>query len=326
MKAHAARFSPHPLIRGGNAQTLAAALLPSPLVPYHAKRRLVKLPDGDRLMLHDDRPAEWSRGEKAVLLIHGLGGTHASPYLVRIAEKLTRRGLRTFRMDLRGCGAGEDHARGAAHCGSWDDIRRAIDRVGQLCPGSPVDVVGFSLGGALALHVAGRLAEQPCDHLAGVMAVCPPIDLHELDRRFRRGAGRLYSRYLAGVMWRQIQRRLRKMDDPPVVDTSRRPRHIRELDEQITAPFHGFRNADHYYDETSVARRLPDIRTPTRIVAAADDPVIPVRALLRAPRSEWVQVQVAASGGHLGFFGNQPGDPDAWWIDWRVVDWVSRGD
>ncbi|MEN1680389.1 MAG: alpha/beta fold hydrolase [Planctomycetota bacterium] len=324
MKSLRARFSPHPLIRGGNAQTLAAALLPTRVAPYQAKPWLVDLPDGDRLMLHDDCPSGWQPTDQSVLITHGLGGSHASPYLVRIAEKLNARGVRTFRLDLRGCGAGERHARGAAHCGSWDDLRHALLRIEQVAPRSPVELIGFSLGGALALNLAARRHDQPCGNLAGAMAVCPPVDLHALDASFSRGAGRLYSRYLASLMWRQIQRRLREMPNPPVVDTSRRPRHIRELDEQITAPFHGFRNADHYYDETSAIRRLADIDLPTRIVAAADDPVIPVKALLRAPRSAWVDIVVAKSGGHLGFYGNQPGDPDAWWIDWRVVDWVGR--
>ncbi len=324
MKAARASFLPHPLIRGGNAQTLAAALLPSPPHDYQAVRHFVDLPDGDRLVLHDDQPAGWHLGDRTLLLAHGLGGCHGSPYMVRIARKLNEVGVRTFRLDLRGCGVGERYARGAAHCGSWDDLRAALEAIAQLAPGSPTDVVGFSLGGSLALNLAGRLGDQPCGHLSSVMAVCPPVDLHALDKSFQQGAGRVYSRYLATVMWRQIQRRLKDMPDPPVVDTSKRPRHIRELDEQITAPFHGFRDAQHYYDETSAAPYLTDIRVPTKIVVSADDPVIPVKALLRAPRSEWVDILVAKSGGHLGFYGHEEGDPDANWIDWRVVDWAQR--
>ncbi|MEM9184963.1 MAG: alpha/beta fold hydrolase [Planctomycetota bacterium] len=339
MKSIRARFSPHPLIRGGNAQTLAAALLPAPRPAYRAERWLVELPDGDRLMLHDDCPGGWRPTDRSALLMHGLGGCHGSPYLVRIAEKLNLRGVRTFRLDLRGCGAGERYARGATHCGSWDDVRRAVLRIAELAPNSPVEAVGFSLGGSLALNLVGRLGagqlgagspgsratgDARVGNLAGVMAVCPPVDLHALDESFRRGAGRLYSRYLARIMWRQIQRRLSQMPDPPEVDTSRRPRHIRELDEQITAPFHGYRDADHYYSEASAVPYLPAIKLPTRIIAAADDPVIPVKALLRAPRSASVDIVVANSGGHLGFYGREPGDPDANWIDWRVVEWVTR--
>ena len=332
MKSVRAGFAPHPLIRGGNVQTLAGVLLPSPQAEYRARRWMVDLPDGDQLVLHDDCPPAtetapgWQPTNQTALLVHGLGGCHGSPYLVRIAGKLNGIGVRTFRLDLRGCGAGERYARGGAHCGSWDDIRAAVERVAEICPSSPTELVGFSLGGSLALNLAGHLGGNPCGNLASVMAVCPPVDLHEVDKSFSRGAGRFYSRYFARMMWRQIQRRLADMPNPPVVDTSRRPRGIRELDEQITAPFHGFRDAAHYYDETSAARRLADIRLPTRIVAAADDPVIPIKALLRTPRSAAVDILVSRGGGHLGFFGSKNNDdPDQRWIDWRVLEWIERG-
>lgn len=324
MKTTRVSFVPHPLLRGGNAQTLAAALVRAPQTGYAADRWMVDLPDGDRLVLHDDRPAAWRPGRPAAVLIHGLGGCHASPYLVRIAKKLNDVGVRTFRLDLRGCGAGERHARGAAHCGSWDDVRAAVMRVAEICPDSPTELVGFSLGGSLALNLAGRLGGARCGALAGVLAVCPPVDLHALDKSFSRGAGRVYSRYLAGIMWKHIQKRLREMPNPPEVNVPRRPRHIRELDEFLTAPYHGFRNANHYYDEASAVGHLPAIRVPTRIIASADDPVIPVKALLDAPKSEWVDILISQTGGHLGFFGRKEGDPDANWIDWRVVEWVTR--
>ena len=65
---------------------------------------VVTLPDGDRTLLHDDRPAEWKPGDRCALLLHGLGGSHLSPHMVRIASKLNSQGIRAFRLDLRGHG------------------------------------------------------------------------------------------------------------------------------------------------------------------------------------------------------------------------------
>lgn len=333
MKSVRAPFLPHPLIRGGNAQTLAGVLLPSIKAPYRAERWFAHLPDGDRLVLHDDQPPGWRPGDLVTVLVHGLGGCHGSPYIVRIAEKLNARGVRTFRLDQRGCGAGEAYARGGVHGGSWDDLRVAVERVTELAPLSPVHLVGFSLGGSLALNLAGRLGERKCGALASVLSVCPPVNLHAVDESFNRGMGRFYSRYFTRLMWRQIQKRLAEMPDPPYVDTSRTPRYIRELDEQVTAPFHGYRDAAHYYDETNALPHLPNVRIPTRIIASADDPVIPIKALLRAPRSKLVDILITRSGGHLGFLGGPGGllggkndDPDSRWIDWRVVEWVCGPD
>lgn len=325
-------FVPHPLLRGGNAQTLAAALLPARGIEYRAAQRLVPLPDGDQLVMHDDQPASWSPGDLVAVLAHGVGGCHGSPYMQRIAGKLNAAGVRVLRLDLRGCGAGERYAQGGTHAGSWEDVKHAIGKVAELSPGSPIKLAGFSLGGALALNLAARTdPQQPLPGgglLASVLAVCPPIDLHAVDLSFRSGAGQLYSRYFARLLWKQIRRRLRRMVDPPYVDVSKVPRDLRELDEQITAPFHGYRDAAHYYEEASVRPHLPHIKIPTQIIAAEDDPVIPVNTIVNVPRSDSVQIVTTCQGGHMGFFSTRKwaksvGDMDRRWLDWRVVEWVT---
>ena len=90
----------------------------------------------------------------------------------------------------------------------------------------------------------------------------------------------------------------------------------------ITAPLAGYASADDYYTRTSPAPRLADIRVPTTIVAAADDPVIPIEPYGQLVASSAVEVFVTKYGGHLGFVGRRGPDPDRRWMDWRVVEWV----
>ena len=99
-------FIPHPMLPGGHMQTIAAAYIKGHLRPYRATRHQVELGDGDRLVLHDDVPDNWRQQGRVALLLHGVSGCHGSPYMVRIAGKLNDIGVRTFRMDMRGCGAG----------------------------------------------------------------------------------------------------------------------------------------------------------------------------------------------------------------------------
>ena len=99
------KFVPHALLRGGHVQTLAGYWLPGCRSPAGTIRHHVKLADGDQIVLHDDRPAEWTEGDRAALLLSGLAGCYQSGFLVRIAAKLNGRGVRTFRMDHRGTGA-----------------------------------------------------------------------------------------------------------------------------------------------------------------------------------------------------------------------------
>ena len=99
-------FIPHPLVRGGHAQTILGCYLPGLTWAPQSELHLVALPDGDRLVLHDDVPAEGKEAGRVALLVHGLGGSHQSTYMQRTADKLVAKGVRVFRMDLRGCGAG----------------------------------------------------------------------------------------------------------------------------------------------------------------------------------------------------------------------------
>src|ERR1043166_218122 len=106
-------FRPLPWVRGGHAQTLAGFWMPSKKEPYTASRHQVALPDGDRIVLHDDCPEDWEDGGPTALLIHGLCGSYRGAYMMRAAARLKRQGVRVFRMDQRACGAGKGLARRA---------------------------------------------------------------------------------------------------------------------------------------------------------------------------------------------------------------------
>jgi uncharacterized protein len=317
-------FRPHPLVIGGHAQTLVGAYLPWPHPPYQAARHHVTLEDGDRLVLHDDRPEDWQDGDATCVLVHGLAGCHESGYMRRIALKLSDRGVRVFRMDMRGCGAGEDLARGTTHCGRWADAASAIGFVAREAPGSPTTLVGFSLGGTIALNMVGESGSASCGNLVGVLAVCPPIDLHSVKRRFDAPTGRAYDRHFVSELWRKTVRRMQGWDELRSIDWSRRPRRLREFDALVTAPLAGFASVDDYYTLTSPGPRLSSIRVPTTILAAADDPVVPSEPLEQARHSDAVEVFITQHGGHLGYVGRLADDPDRRWLDWRVVEWVTK--
>lgn len=316
-------FHPHPLVRGGHLQTLCGFYLPAVVLPERAERHHVVLDDRDTLVLHDDWPESWRDGGPTAMLIHGLAGCHRSAYLQRIAAKLVARGVRTFRMDMRGCGAGEGLARGPTHCGRSGDAAAALERIAQLCPDSPTVLVGFSLGGAIALNLVAELGDARCGNLAAVLAVCPPVDLPANSIHFERWIARLYDHFFARRLWRQVLRRAERFPDARPVDLSRRPRRLRQVDEWVTAPLGGFASADEYYRLASAGPKLTRVEVPTVILAAEDDPVVPAELLRRFDTSATVRIVITPSGGHLGYIGRPNGDPDYRWLDWRVVDWVT---
>lgn len=319
-------FQPHALLPGGHAQTLAGAYLLGHRHRYRAQRRGVTLADGDQIVLHDDCPSGWVRGDRSALLIHGLAGCHESGYMHRIAAKLNARGVRAFRMDLRGCGAGAGLARLPYHSGRSEDAAAALGAIAGWLPQSPTTLIGFSLGANIALKLLGELEGRPCGNLDSAVAVCPPVDLAACSRQISRASNRVYDRHFVHLLLRQLDVRRRMVSDAVSVAFARRPRSLWEFDNTFTAVVCGFGTAENYYRAASSAQFIGRIRTPTLILASRDDPMIPCDALAQLRLPPAVRVHVTERGGHLGFVGRRGVDPDRRWMDWRVVDWVLAQD
>jgi uncharacterized protein len=314
-------FRPHPLVRGGHAQTLAGFYLPGN-GKYQAKPHRLTLADGDIIVLHDDCPPAWKPGDRVVLLMPGLAGCHRSGYLVRTAAKLNSRGVRTFRLDHRGWGAGAGLARHPFHAGRSGDVLAALWFLAELCPSSPLAVVGFSLSGNVALKTLGELAGKLPIQLDKAAALTPPVDLSACADWMERPANRFYNRYMVGCLLRHLRENRRGLAASNG-HSVKSPKTLRAFDDLYTAPAGGFASVEDYYARSSSGQFLAKIEIPTLIVAAADDPMIPIASFDNLALSSHVHPHIVQSGGHLGFIGRQGQDPDRRWLDWRIVDWIT---
>jgi len=318
------RFRPHPLFWGGHLQTVLATFLRSAIHGlWSTTQHRVELPDGDRLVLHDDPAGEWSDGDPVALLIHGLCGSSESSYMQRISAKLVARGIRTFRLDLRGCGAGVGLSRLPYHGGQSDDLQATAKFIRHLAPTSPIMPVGFSLGGNILLKWLGERADAMPALVTRAMAVNPPLNLEACTDHVGRVAGGIYDRHFARLLCQQVRQTPHWDVDTPLSRSRRRPRRIIDFDELFTAPIAGYESARHYYRECSAERVLSEINVPTLILSAKDDPLIPRQTLECARRSDSVRLHIAEGGGHLGYIGTSGSDPDRHWMDWRVVEWLT---
>lgn len=316
-------FRPLPLLGNAHVQTLLGSLLPAPRMRPRPRERLVQLPDGDWLILYDSAPAGWRTGDRIALLVHGLSGSHASGYMVRVARALHRQGLRVVRMDLRGAGRGVALARRPYHGGCSDDVRAAADSVLSESPNSALSLVGFSLGGSIVLKLAGEAADMPLLRLERVAALAPPVDFERCVALLGRPANRIYDYHFARDLVRQVRLRRRLLPDEPPTRFPRRMT-LRLFDELYTAPRWGFRDAADYYARASSLQYVPRIRVPAFILAARDDPFVdadPLRALTDNPN---VHVEIADRGGHLGFLGFCGNGRGLRWAEARLADWVAR--
>jgi predicted alpha/beta-fold hydrolase len=315
-------FRPFPLLAGAHLQTVGATYLTRcPSITGTSQHR-IDLADGDQLVVQDDRPANWHPTHPVAMLIHGLTGCHASTYMVRTATKLVAHGVRTFRLDMRGCGAGRSLAKHSMHAGRGDDVQAAIEFLAKLCPWAPRAGVGFSLGGLTLLRAIADHNTRTEHSLSCAMAISPPIDLQVCSETLRLPRNKLYNRQMARWLYRYV---VDRRDTNPAVaacDTGLRPRSIYEFDAQFTAPLGGFDSVEHYYTAATVSSILNRIRIPTLVLAAQDDPLIPFAIFEKAHLSASTVLYAPERGGHVGFLARRDCDPDRWWLDWRIVDWV----
>jgi predicted alpha/beta-fold hydrolase len=318
----AADFRPLPLLGNPHVQTVLGAYLPGAGCPRPKRQHLVRLPDGDALLLHENAPPTWKPGDPVALLLHGLTGDHASPHIRRKAARFLERGVRTFRMDMRGAGLGLPLARGSYHSGRTEDVRAALAEMAAIAPGSPQLLAGMSLGGNVALKLAGELSEHPVPGLARVAVIAPPIDLERCSVLLMLPRNRVYERRFVRALLRDARLRHGHFPDSALPAFPDRLT-VRLFDDLYTAPRNGFRDALDYYRRASSFPLIARIPVPTLILTARDDPFIAVEPFEELRLPGHVELHILPRGGHVGFVG-WDGAGGVHWGERRLVEWMVQ--
>ncbi len=290
---------------GGHLQTIAAALAPAPRIAWRRERW--DTPDGDFIEL------DWA-GERGPLLalFHGLEGGSSSQYARTLAAAALRIGWRCVVPHFRGCSGVSNRLPRAYHSGDSEELDWILRRLQPDC------AAGVSLGGNVLLKWLGERGADA--RLRRAVAVSAPLDLAAaggaLDRGFNR---QVYTRSFLSTMKRNAFAKLARFPGLFNAPRVRRATTLYEFDDAVTAPLHGFRDADDYWARASSAPWLEHIRVPTLVLNARNDPFLPEAALVRATRkaAPAVLLEFPREGGHVGFPGRRG------WLAHRVLEFLS---
>ena len=315
-------FRPVTLCSDPHLQTIGAAYVRGKMSDYRAVKHLVRLNDDDRLVIHDDQPSTWITGDRIAIMIPGLCGSHASPYMRRTSDKLRRNGIRTIRVDLRGLGDSKFISHNHMYAGCTHDIESVIAKVLQLSPLSKLSLIGYSLGGAILLRLLGEWGNRFPRAVDSAISVSPPIDLLHSSWNLRQRGNRMYDHFFIRQLQEVLTTRRQRVADLVDNGLSPLPNRLLHFDDQFVAPIWGFRSAVDYYEQTSAGPLLDNVSIPTILVAAKDDPIVPFEQYQNWTMSRYVEMVATKQGGHLGFLG-RTSDPDRHWLDWRVCHWVT---
>lgn len=317
-------FVPAPLLAGGHRMTLFAWARRRrfPSLPPPEARYFAVAPD-TQVLGHCHWQPDRTRA-LTVLLLHGLEGSSESHYVRGMADKAWRRGCNVVRLNQRNCGGTEHLTPGLYHSGLTADplaVMRQLAFEGL----SRVAVCGYSLGGNLALKLAGEVAGDDAARLAAVAAVSPPIELAQCVDALERASNTAYHwnflRGLRGRMRRKIALYPDRYDAAPLA----RIRTVRQFDHLYTAPHNGFDGASDYYHRASARRVIDRLAVPALLVTALDDPFVPPDAALDTALASLPHLTriITRHGGHCGYVGRSTGpDDDGYWAERTVVDFV----
>jgi predicted alpha/beta-fold hydrolase len=207
-----------------------------------------------------------------------------------------------------------------------EDVRHVIDELTAVDGHQRIAVAGYSLGGNLALKLAGDFGDHAPEALVAVAAVSPILEIGQCVLALERKDNWLYEWNFV----RDLKKRLRRKEQlrPGHFDLSKLAavRSVRDFDEYFTAPHFGFLGAEDYYYRASAMRVADRIRVPALIVTAEDDPFVPA-APFHQPAirdNPHVTLAVSAHGGHCGFIGPRAGEDDGYWAEQTIVGFVER--
>jgi predicted alpha/beta-fold hydrolase len=288
------------------------------------EERLFDVADKTRVLAH----CHWQprRSEQPLLiLLHGLEGSSAAHYMRGCADKAFAAGFNVIRLNQRNCGGTERLAAGLYHSGLTHDADFVLREVAATDGIADVVIAGYSLGGNLALKLAGDYGGAPPPQLRGVVAVSPVIELEACVRALERRSNVIYQWNFV----RGLRARMRRKDEcfPGCFPIDRLPgvATVRQFDEVFTAPHFGFASAEDYYHRASAMRVVGRIRVPALVMSAADDPFVPADlfrdpALLSNPH---IRVVVTPHGGHCGFL-EHAGEDDGYWAERHIVRFAAE--
>ena len=224
---HELPFEPFFLLSGPHHQTILGSLI----YYFHRSRFGADVSsifaDGDKLSVEISTPKGWKANDLTVILVHGLCGSHRSPYLVRMVKRLKPLGIRVVRINLRGCGSGKGLAKYMYHSGRSEDVFEVIKQLKVETPDSPFVLIGFSLGGNIVLKMGGELGLFGQEFFSRVN--CSQSSGGSLFQYSHAGKAdnAIYEKYFIRLMCADVRYRHRKFKDLPRIKLPQQSHDLR---------------------------------------------------------------------------------------------------
>ncbi len=312
-------YTPPPLFHNGHIQTIFPVLFRKFKTDLYTRERITT-DDNDFLDL------DWSytESDRLAVISHGLEGNSHRAYVVGMARAVNSGGWDALAWNYRGCSGEPNRQLRSYHNGSTDDLARVINHAKETGRYKTIALIGFSLGGNLTLVHLGREHSMVDPLVQKAVVFSVPCDIKSSAHALTAGKNVIYMKRFLKMLHGKIKAKMAIMPDK-ISDTGySRIKTFKQFDDRYTAPIHGFRDAEDYWEKCSSKQYIPEIMTPTLIVNAKNDPFLPPSCYPSAEVSSNnnVDLEKPVSGGHTGFV--QFNRERVYWSEKRAILFLNE--
>lgn len=268
------------------------------LVKY--KRERIETIDGDFI----DIDTSLVSSKTAVIILHGLEGSSTRPYMQGIASMANQQGWDAFAVNHRGCSGEQNRLISTYHSGKTEDLHWVVEHIIAKNKYDSILIVGFSLGGNMVLKYAGEDEFTKSNIIKAYAAVSVPCCLAGAAKQLANGFNFVYmKRFMKSLKQKVLDKKEQFPNSFIDVDAVAMAKTFADFDDLYTAPAHGFKSADDYWEKCSSKQFLSTINQPTLLINALDDTFLDDGSYPynEAKENSTLFLETPKFGGHVGF-------------------------
>jgi uncharacterized protein len=283
------------------------------------ERERINTPDGDFLDI------DWLKGfsdRRLVILTHGLEGDSKRIYMRGMAVAFAKVGFDILAWNNRSCSGEWPLQPKLYYHGETKDLATVIDHA--IAQGyQEIVLVGFSMGASVVLKYIGERGDNCPTQLTCSVSFSCPTDLEGCALYMDKPHNRIYK-----IMFmRTMKAKAIKMAEmyPHLNLPQAQIKSARtwcDFDDAFTRRMWGFESIKDLYDAGSVSLFADNIKIPSLLVNAQNDPLLPPSCYPTdlARDHPYFHFELTDLGGHIGF--DLPRSKPYVWSEHRAVEFV----
>lgn len=312
-------YKPSFLFLNRHVNTIVPALFRRTILDY--KRERIETPDHDFL----DLDFSSIGSSTVVVILHGLEGSATNPGLKGMAKAINNKGWDAIGFNQRGCSGEGNKLETSYHFGKSDDLNIVINYINNTYNYQNILLVGYSLGGNVLLKYMGE-PQWVKKNITAAVALSVPCAIGDSVYQ----VGKWYNKvYMLNFLKTLKQKVLDKCLEHPDMNIDKKhivtAKNFEDFDNAYTAPIHGFKDANDYWNQSSSKQFLSTINLPTLLINAQDDPFLTTSCFpyKEAKESIFFHLETPKKGGHVGFVSST-GINGVYWHETRIIAFLSK--